>query len=292
MSQPLHNLDPGSRSWIGPQDAIAALLALPRGMHAGGDNHDRLPDFEHMAYRDIQQSSPLASSTQPNVIKFPQLSPSPLGSAGWPVVDSLVGNNPNSLDNTTSSLLNLDQLEAWLTSTDFDLSAFHSSMLNATLEGNVGRLHSDEVDPDHPTKNTRSPGQAAVRRHWFTFLLSHDSGNTAADVVSERNEVDETCRQNLSQRLMPRVPQEPLPSTDFLVPNPFFNSIAGMTDTTRTFASRHTLPASTPSSLLSTTRPFGLRLKARCYSFQYALLEVSSWELPMLCAMDRESLSS
>ncbi|KAM5365869.1 hypothetical protein ACJZ2D_010783 [Fusarium nematophilum] len=143
---------------------------------------------------------------QPDVMEFSQHPLSPLRSSGWPVLDSPAGDNLKGLDNATASLLSLDELEAdhrsegsedrsleiqtpaWLTNADFDLNAFHSSILNASSEWLPDDLpHFDKVNPVQSTTLVPLRRQDAVRRHWFTFLPSHDSGNTKTIANSRIN---------------------------------------------------------------------------------------------------------
>lgn len=72
------------------------------------------------------------------------------------------------------------------------------------LEGSSGLEHSSEGDTD-------------IRRKWHSYIEIDTTGYIPPDLSQDRYQVDETCHQSLADRLRPRMREEPIPSTKFLV---------------------------------------------------------------------------
>ena len=119
----------------------------------------------------------------------------------------------------------------WLVDDDFDLNAFNSSVVANTTMGFLPPV-SGPVDYDntlessmlHAPNGTSECNQDEIRKIWFNYIDTAYNHNTdpitSGSSLHRRAELDDEDRQNLSQRLQPRVPSQPLPSTDFLVSLP------------------------------------------------------------------------
>jgi hypothetical protein len=107
---------------------------------------------------------------------------------------------------------------------DFELNAFHRSIIETSLGFPLDDIDPPQLEqigfPFQSPRNVSSHREDTVREHWFTFLAPHRPGDLTKDSESQKNKVDETYRAGLSQRLLSRVPAEPLPSADFLVCTP------------------------------------------------------------------------
>lgn len=169
----------------------------------------------------------------------------------WHAISSAAGNHPDGLNITASGGLGLSgpvfdgrrgdddfqgaspnfQTPPWQTSADFELEAFHRSIIDSSLVWPVedlGQPQLEQLDlPSSPPQNASPPRQDSVQQHWFTHLPPHRPEDAMQDALGERSKVDEAYRASLSQRLLLRVPHEPLPSADFLVlpPQPLVHSL-------------------------------------------------------------------
>jgi hypothetical protein len=127
-------------------------------------------------------------------------------------------------DLSIESALHLEpysQVPTWLADEHFDLDALNSSVMTSTL----GIFTPDYTANDDNADTTIQTLELShsehkedqVRQLWFTYVGTHKSGNITPNTTQEQVVLDEQYRQTLSQRLQQRVPNEPLPSTEFLV---------------------------------------------------------------------------
>jgi hypothetical protein len=133
---------------------------------------------------------------------------------------------------------NFDGQPAGLSWEDFDLNDLNLSSIGAfpSYDSGVCTHFSQNLQPaNRPTSGTTLVQQeqysptAAIQKLWFTRLKSEndDAPTTGALPASgrttprsgnlQRTDINESYRLNLFSRLRPKLSEEPLPSTEFLV---------------------------------------------------------------------------
>ena len=113
------------------------------------------------------------------------------------------------------------QICSLLTDADLDLNSLESSMISflndPTLESCV-QPNTDRTGYNYRlTELACSHKEETIRRHWFTSFGLHNSGILTPDTEVGQTHVDDRFREELYLRLQPRIPNDPLPSTEFLV---------------------------------------------------------------------------
>lgn len=113
------------------------------------------------------------------------------------------------------------QICASLSNADLDLNELESSMISflndPTSESYIRPIIDRTVYNNRLTELACSHKEDTVQKHWFTYLGPHDSGTSTPDTELGRTHVDEGYREELYLQLQPQVPNDPLPSTEFLV---------------------------------------------------------------------------
>lgn len=113
------------------------------------------------------------------------------------------------------------QVPTWLADEHFDLDALNSSVMTGTLGIFTPDYTANNDNTDTTIQTLELPHserkEDQVRQLWFTYIGTHKSGNITPNTTQEQVVLDDQYRQTLSQRLQQRVPNEPLPSTEFLV---------------------------------------------------------------------------
>jgi hypothetical protein len=119
---------------------------------------------------------------------------------------------------------------SWLMGDKFDLDAVNSSLLQAT----TGDLAVDRMPDEDPlatdsfsvgpqaTGAGLAPIGDAIREKWHTHCGQATSGIISPDLANDRNQIDESYRDELAKRLEQRVQTGILPSTTFLVSSTLF----------------------------------------------------------------------
>lgn len=112
------------------------------------------------------------------------------------------------------------QISSFLTNADLDLNALETSMISflndSTLESCVQPNMERTVYSDRLTELACSHKEDAIRRNWFTSFGLNSSGIITPDTEFGQTHVDDRFREELYIRLQPRIPNDPLPSTEFL----------------------------------------------------------------------------
>ncbi|CEJ57459.1 hypothetical protein PMG11_06151 [Penicillium brasilianum] len=112
------------------------------------------------------------------------------------------------------------QVPTWLADEHFDLDALNSSVMTGTLGIFTPDYTANNDNTDTTIQTLELPHserkEDQVRQLWFTYIGTHKSGNITPNTTQEQVVLDDQYRQTLSQRLQQRVPNEPLPSTEFL----------------------------------------------------------------------------
>ncbi|KAL4811664.1 hypothetical protein BDW67DRAFT_189991 [Aspergillus spinulosporus] len=114
------------------------------------------------------------------------------------------------------------QPSAWLADDDFDLDAFNASVITSVMQSNVDPPASLVEPPLFTPLSTGVltpvPGRPEdiVQRHWYTFIEGTGTGYDTPGGNPDRPHIDDSDRENLTQRLQQRITLEPLPSTEFL----------------------------------------------------------------------------
>lgn len=117
------------------------------------------------------------------------------------------------------------QISALLTNADLDLDVLGSFMMldpPGLSSADCTCLNAERMDCNHQLTDSASHKEDSVRKHWFTFLGAYENGFFNPEAEGERTHVDEKYREVLYQRLQPRVLDDPLPSTEFLVGPAFY----------------------------------------------------------------------
>ncbi|KAJ5742509.1 uncharacterized protein N7511_011528 [Penicillium nucicola] len=113
------------------------------------------------------------------------------------------------------------QICSLLTNADLDMNALESSMisfLNDPTPESCVQPHTERmVYNDRLTEPAYSHKEDTIQRHWFTSFGLSTSGILTPDTEVGQPHVDDRFREELYLRLQPRIPNDPLPSTEFLV---------------------------------------------------------------------------
>ena len=222
--------------------ALSQAIDYSSGTPASLDSQAALPRLGPIAHEAIQQEAPSIASAQPDLAGFSAHALTAPMNPAWSAISSSAGHHSEGLNNTASGDLNLNafdgrhggndfqetspnfQTPTWQTSADFELNAFHRSILDTSFGWPLDDLSRPQLEqfdlPSNSPQNLSSHREDSVQQHWFTSLPPHRPDDVIQDAGGERNKVDEAYRASLSQRLLLRVPHEPLPSADFLVHPP------------------------------------------------------------------------
>jgi hypothetical protein len=125
------------------------------------------------------------------------------------------------------------QIPGWMVGEDFDLSALNAyipssgayldqqnwSSNDLMASGRPFQMDNNVVI-ESPSNIIPQSREEYIRQQWFTFVGPEQSENVTPDATNEPTSVDESYREDLSRELQPRINNEPLPSTDFLVTTP------------------------------------------------------------------------
>lgn len=119
---------------------------------------------------------------------------------------------------------------SWLTGDDFDLDAVNTSLLQATTGDLLPVVQMPDDDPlttgasfgPQAADVGSTPCGDAISDKWHTHCGQTSSVNITPDPAIDPNQIDESYRNELADRLQQRVQTGILPSTTFLVrPFPF-----------------------------------------------------------------------
>ncbi|PLB53808.1 hypothetical protein P170DRAFT_504723 [Aspergillus steynii IBT 23096] len=114
---------------------------------------------------------------------------------------------------------------SWLLCDDFNLDSINSSLLQATAGEASLDYHTDfteqfNIQPLNmnslPMKRKFQQDGDSIRRKWHTYCQPTPLGGMAPDPTPENGQIDEAYRQELAERLQPRVQTGILPSTTFI----------------------------------------------------------------------------
>ena len=139
-------------------------------------------------------------------------------------VDADLRNQPNVWPALWEGSLGMEW-SSWLAGSDFDLDSVNHS-LNQAVELHPEQSIMVATNNFSSTAGERAiPGHESsrVQRKWHTFSEAMASGQTTPSVLQERSHEDQAYRQELAEKLRPRVQAGILPSTKFLVCRISFN---------------------------------------------------------------------
>ncbi|UKZ48150.1 hypothetical protein TrVGV298_002386 [Trichoderma virens] len=233
---------PRPNSLNGSVEAVPRLVTLSQATdHSSGNSASHasqgaqagLSPLTNVAFAGVHQIAPSVTPAQPDLAGF-----SAPANPTWSTISPSTDNHLDSLNNVASADLNLDwfndrhgdevfqetflnlQTPVWQMSADFELNVFQPSIIDTPFGFPLDDFSQPQLEqmylPFQSSQDASPPREDSVRQHWFTFLGPHQPENIMQDAVGEKTKVDETFRAGLSQRLLARVPAEPLPSVDFL----------------------------------------------------------------------------
>lgn len=194
---------------------------------------------------------------------------------------------------------------SWLLCDDFNLDAVNCSLLQATGErGSLGYHASlteqSSIEPETIVSQSTERGFAqqrdTIKRKWHTYCEPVSLGRPTPDATLENGRIDEVYRQELTERLQPRVQTGILPSTAFIVcyMMPFTQywrqKLTRCASSGSIFVFAHTLDTFSPSSPSFTSRlsthanatRFFFSPSAQSGAFFLALLE--RWTMVLVCS--------
>ncbi|KAI9035135.1 SDR family oxidoreductase [Aspergillus affinis] len=139
-------------------------------------------------------------------------------STASPLPEDYSGNVQDQLDIQAPSLPDVELetgWDSWLLCDDFNLDAVNSSLLQVTAEG-TQRLDSGcSKMVTQPIERSSTPSGDSVRRKWHTYCEPNPA-RVSPDPTLETGQIDECYREELVERLKPRVQTGILPSTNFI----------------------------------------------------------------------------
>ncbi|KAJ3542812.1 hypothetical protein NM208_g3901 [Fusarium decemcellulare] len=238
-------LDPESHSINVSTTSFPAPVELPEPMETTNDvstenNTAGLTAFEHVqTTQEIIPEPPQSPSSDHDVVRLPaeplvqlELSTSQdidsSGSQDSQDPGLAIFANPNPASAMMENPYNggfqghtLDfPIPTWFASADLELNTLQPSTLLPSdnwLHGILDPLNFEQQDHQHLALTTTScRKEDMIRKQWFTFIESSDAGYATPDNGAEETHVDERYREKLYQKLRSRVPDEPLPSAEFL----------------------------------------------------------------------------
>lgn len=172
---------------------------------------------------------------------------------------------------------------------NFDIENIDLSLIEATF-CNFDTITPSNIGSGYQHLHTNEEPQAGVGdligQHWDSFLVPTSTGDSNIDPTLAKSQIDEFCRQGMSDRLLHQVQDNRLPPISFLV-RTVARPLRFLADCLcRTCAFRRTLPISIQYFLSFICQPSGSVHRTVFFFYQCALLEASSLVRTALSTME------